>query len=448
PGRGREVTVVEALEVGVARVRDELAGRPELQAAMLGTIADVYANLDDPVFQSTLEAWKAVIDAAPTVEVDTTYQTVQYSDHVMGPAITVRDLDSTPSLTLDGGAPVWVSLSAPDCETFDNGVDDGVDGYECTWTLTGTADAPAGTYAVPFTASDASTEISGSTDVAVITEDAAVTYPGNPVSGEVDEPGGDSGPFTVGVAIVERQPDDPTGSAAAGDIGNVMPADVDVELVPVGPGSTVTGACTAGSVVQDGYAGSLPITCDFDDVPVNTYAISVAVSGDYYAGGGEDVLTVFDPSLGFTTGGGWLSWPDGGEKTNFGFTISYNKKATNVRGSFLLIRHLDDGSVYRVKSNAIEGLSVGEEPDFGWASFTTKATYRDPSMAEPEGNYEVTAYVEDREAGDRLWLQVRDRDGMVVDDLSLDTPAPENTVAISAGEIVVPQRRGRGPTAQ
>lgn len=47
PARGREITVVEALEVGAERVRDELAGRPELQAAVLGTIADVYLNLDD-----------------------------------------------------------------------------------------------------------------------------------------------------------------------------------------------------------------------------------------------------------------------------------------------------------------------------------------------------------------------------------------------------------------
>lgn len=166
---------------------------------------------------------------------------------------------------------------------------------------------------------------------------------------------------------------------------------------------------------------------------------------------GEDVLTVFDPSLGFTTGGGWLAWPETGDKTNFGFTISYNKKATNVKGSFLLIRHLDDGSIYRVKSNAVEGLSVGDESGFGWAAFTTKATYRDPSMAEPEGNYEVTVYVEDHGSdGDRLWIEIRDRDGAVVDEFNLARPATSNAIEIAHGNIVVPhtQRRGGGPKAE
>ena len=42
------------------------------------------------------------------------------------------------------------------------------------------------------------------------------------------------------------------------------------------------------------------------------------------------MLVVYDPSLGFTTGGGWFIWPDGsGDKTNFGYTMKYNKKATD-----------------------------------------------------------------------------------------------------------------------
>jgi len=28
----------------------------------------------------------------------------------------------------------------------------------------------------------------------------------------------------------------------------------------------------------------------------------------HYAGGGEDVLLVYDPSLGFATGDGWFYW--------------------------------------------------------------------------------------------------------------------------------------------
>ena len=71
------------------------------------------------------------------------------------------------------------------------------------------------------------------------------------------------------------------------------------------------------------------------------------------------MFTVYDPSLGFTTGGGWFHWPESGERTNFGYTMKYNKKGTNVMGSLLLIRHMPDGSIFRVKSNAIEGLALG-----------------------------------------------------------------------------------------
>lgn len=42
-----------------------------------------------------------------------------------------------------------------------------------------------------------------------------------------------------------------------------------------------------------------------------------------------------------------------------------------VQGSLLLIRHLPDGSIYRVKSNALYGLALsGPEAAFGWASFS------------------------------------------------------------------------------
>ena len=408
--------------------------------------ADEHTDPDvlDPAYVPVLEAWAAAIDAAPVVSVDTSAQQVQYSDQLTGPTITVRDPDSTPTLALDADAPSWVSLSGGSCESFDNGVDDGLDGQACTWTLAGTADAPADSYDVPFTASDGATNVSDTAQVVVTEEDATVAFPGDLVSVQVDEPGGDSGPFSLEVAITERQPDTPTTSAAPGDIGNVALADVTVELVPIGPGSAVTATCEAGAVLPDGYAGTLPLDCDLDDVPVNTYSVVVTVAGDHYAGTGEDVLTVFDPSLGFTTGGGWFSWPDSGDRTNFGFTISYNRRGTHAKGHLLLIRHLADGTTYRVKSNAIEGLSVGEDVDAGWASFTTKVTYQDPSMSEPEGNHDATVYVEDRGGGDRLWIEVRDRAGAVIDALSLDAPPTQNAISIAAGDLVVPHTTRRG----
>lgn len=46
PERGREITVVEALEIGQQRVRSELADQPELKASLLASISDVYSSLD------------------------------------------------------------------------------------------------------------------------------------------------------------------------------------------------------------------------------------------------------------------------------------------------------------------------------------------------------------------------------------------------------------------
>jgi eukaryotic-like serine/threonine-protein kinase len=46
PERGRDIRVVEALELGLQRVRTELADQSELRAALVASIAGVYASLD------------------------------------------------------------------------------------------------------------------------------------------------------------------------------------------------------------------------------------------------------------------------------------------------------------------------------------------------------------------------------------------------------------------
>src|SRR5438128_1250531 len=89
------------------------------------------------------------------------------------------------------------------------------------------------------------------------------------------------------------------------------------------------------------------------------------------------------------TGGGTIAWPGTGEKTNFGYTMKYNRNLTNVQGSLLVIRHLPDGSIYRLKSNSLGALSIGQDTTvpMGWASFTGKATYLQPGWSVPIGNY-------------------------------------------------------------
>jgi hypothetical protein len=194
----------------------------------------------------------------------------------------------------------------------------------------------------------------------------------------------------------------------------------------------------------------------------STYTFQVDVKGDYFNGDGEDTLVVYDPSLGYTTGGGSFFWPGTrivdnsgkvvyrGDRTTIGYTMKYNKQGTKVQGGFKAVRHLADGTSHRIKSNALYGLAVSTTKDpYGWASFAGKTTYQAPDWLEPEGNYEFLVYVEDRREpnekeapSDRVWLEVRDKDGNVVLELSLPRAQdgsgqvyPEDLVT---GNIVAP----------
>ena len=392
------------------------------------------------------------VNDAPVISVDVTEQTVQYSDGIANITISTTDVDSS-SLTIstrwtkDGGdvqpdrAPALV-LSAGECI---------LDSLPATWVwiLEGQALVDAGTYNIKFTISDGEDEIEAYTTLVVEPEDAAVAFDDtNPVAVQVAEPGGNSEAFSLTVDVTEAMPD-LSGSLLAYP-GDISLAEVSVSLVPVGPGSPAEPTSCSLEVVGTDYDAILTLTFGFNDVAVNTYAVQVTVDGGYYTGSGEDVVVIYDPSLGFTTGGGTFLWPETGEKTNFGYTMKYNKKATNIQGNLLLVRHLQDGTIYRVKSNALYGLALGEYEDdgetYGWASFSGKATYLEPGWDEPIGNYEFITYVEDHgEPGkniDRIWIKIMNL-GNTVDVMSMDDPGANNAVELSGGNIVVPHNANR-----
>jgi hypothetical protein len=382
----------------------------------------------------------ACVNDPPVVSTSLVSQTVQYSDGIAEVTFTAVDIDSA-GADITGsasGTPDALSLSDKSC------TDDG-DGTTCTWTLSGFVNVAAGTYDVTFTASDGDLDDSAATEIIVATEDARIRFDeDNPVSVRVVEDGGNSGVFSITVTVQEAYDTnmlEPVGEPLVAP-GNIGLAEVSITLVPVGPGGPVAGICEPAGVTGLGYDAQLEVACEFDDVPVNTYVVQTTVGGDYYTGGGEDVLTVYDPSLGFATGGGWFYWPGTEDRTNFGFTMKYNKKGKNVQGSLLLIRHMADGTIYRVKSNALYGLAVGVGEGFGWASFSGKATYLEPGWPEPEGNHEFIVYIEDRnEPGtgvDRFWIEVHDKDGAIIDDMSMLRDATDNAVPIQGGNIVAP----------
>jgi hypothetical protein len=315
----------------------------------------------------------------------------------------------------------------------------------CTWTLDGTIDVPEGEYVITITMDDGDGgQAPADTTVIVEPEGANIWLDeNNLVAVQVETDGGVSPEFTLEAYVQETYPDD---AACEPDPGDIDDAQVSMSLVPVGPGGTQTVLCTNAGVSGSGYDAILTVECDFNDIPVNVYSVQATLVGGYYTSATvEDVLVIFDPSLGFTTGGGWFYWPGTTEKTSFGYTMKYNKALTNVKGNLLLIRHMEDESIYRVKSNALFGLSIGDfEEDgmtVGWASFAGKCTYIEPGWEEPEGNYRFTVYAEDwNEPGDmdQFWLEVRDGQENVVPAMSMDLPATENTVTLGGGNIVVP----------
>lgn len=78
-------------------------------------------------------------------------------------------------------------------------------------------------------------------------------------------------------------------------------------------------ACTSNDTAYlSGSADTASASCSMSDVGVNVYQATAAIGGDYFTGGGLGVVGVFNPALGFTTGGGFFILPDG-TRVNFGF---------------------------------------------------------------------------------------------------------------------------------
>jgi len=377
----------------------------------------------------------------PTLSADPANQTVQYSDPIAAVTLTGVDVGATAlelldtSWTVDGGAandglPAGLELGPGACSSADLTL-------TCQWQLTGLAEAQPGSYVVTIAVQDeGGYQASAELVIAVQPEDAAVTFHGgNPVAVQVDAPSGDSGAFQLTVHTRERYPDAGDGARP----GDIALATASVQLVPVGPGSQVSPVSCSEAIHDTGYDARLTTACDLNEVPVNTYLVQVTVNG-YYHGGGEDVLTIYDPSLGYATGGGTFAWPGTGEVTDFGFTMEYNNKGKNLKGSLLLIRQSTSGGIYRVKSNALYGLSLGVDGSVSWASFSGKATYLEPGWSEAMGNHEFIVYVQDGDEpiADRFWIEVKDRDREVISAMSMTLPTNETAVPLMSGQTFVP----------
>jgi uncharacterized repeat protein (TIGR01451 family) len=304
-------------------------------------------------------------------------------------------------------------------------------------------------------------------------EDASV-YDFTPPSVTVATAGGTAS-TTIGMTVAEASDGYPSGAVAP--TNGLQKAPVSLALSPVGSGSPATcptATPTATSPTATASCGPITLAVnvyEIDATILASPAIGGAVAGTYFTGTGVGVITVMDPSLGFTTGGGWFNYTDpsnaaNNAKVNFGFNAKILKSG-QVQGSVLTIFKRSNGN-YIVKSNSMGGLAIsklGTSTHYS-ASITGKATYSvpvtDPKLVTPSctdwkcGNYTFTVYVEDlNEPGsgsDRYWIQVKDPSTapVVVPKASINgttfttgTQATNWAQTIIGGNIQVPQPQGQ-----
>jgi hypothetical protein len=124
------------------------------------------------------------------------------------------------------------------------------------------------------------------------------------------------------------------------------------------------------------------------------YTVGIIIGGYYTRNSSDDntIITVSKPVPDFVTGGGYivLATPGGlkagdiGSKQNFGFTLKFNKKGTNLQGQLnSIVRRTEAGVMhtYQIKANKMTSLSVQKTAAGGTATFNGKAVLTDITNA-------------------------------------------------------------------
>lgn len=366
------------------------------------------------------------VNKPPSVTVGHRTATVQYGDRLAPVTFTATDPD-------DASSELRLSASGlrEGLEFTDNGDGTGV--------LAGTAGARPGWYEIRVRVRDPSGLTNGTAFVLTVKPENArvVLAPTNPAAIKVVRPEGTSGSVRLTALVSETVPDLPAATAATGDIDR---AKLRIVLIPVGDGAWATGACatSTGTLHWDERA----VTCTFSNLAVNTYRVRARVGGVWYRGSDEDVLTVYDPSRGYATGGGRFTWPGTTDRTSFGFTMTYNARYRQIEGGVLVVRHRADGTFARLRSTMLNTLSIGEDShaSMAWVSLTGAGSYKESDAGRAVGGYSYALRAEDRnEPGggtDRIWLRVVNSGKPTA--LTMVNSAVDNTAALTEGNVVVP----------
>ncbi len=263
----------------------------------------------------------------------------------------------------------------------------------------------------------------------------------------VDGADGDVDSLAETMMIGEEPDGELSADLAGARLASARP--IALQLTPTAPGPAFS--CSATNTAYPS-ATSIDATasCALADVPANVYEATATIGPNgFFRGSGTGIVTVVNPALGFTTGGGRVAVADAAS-LNFRADAKAQKNG-QVQGTLLAVAHGRDGS-WAVRSNVFSTLQQARTASGFWiATMTGKATLAAPITLPCGqakcGNYSFTAYIEDRaEPGsgqDQFWLRVTDPGGHVVAAVSLPTPAAANALTLVGGNVQVPQPQRR-----
>jgi beta-glucosidase-like glycosyl hydrolase len=399
--------------------------------------------------QATGYALPPVISSSPAS------QSIQYTDNFQAVAINATDaatdfpLSASTQWSLNGGAfqsglPDWLTFTQDQCTV------DSVWGG-CDWTLASSGPVPVsvGTYLVRITVNSQHDYSDADININVTQEDAFVQY-----SGESIAPIGTDLALRATVwdsaASGYPGPDPETGSSAT--IGDITKMWIAFDLYPMDGCLVGTPTTRYAQVTDTGDSGDGIGTASatFNSASEASYCVVARlVAGDgggvnqwYAAGNAEQaVLTFYENSGQFATGGGWINDP-AGVKGNFGFNARYLKNNQAKGNLVYTYRGVYNGEMadFVIRSNVINALA------FAGAEFPVPATLQgkctiqinrssDGVSLYSEGNATFQATVvdsgENSGSGDTFSLIVYDKKGVVYKSV------PETS--LQGGNVVVHQ---------
>jgi hypothetical protein len=227
-----------------------------------------------------------------------------------------------------------------------------------------------------------------------VTRENAVAAPkvSNPVAMQVAAPGGTASGTAIGICFDITEVAD----GSAGNTALINAATVQIGAVGGGSGAgTITPSAVTFSGGSVGGTRTACFTLTLANTPANVYEVTLVIGGSYYTGTGTTAFTVFDPSAGFASGGGWIINPNTGYRANYGVNVKYLKNG-NAQGSILYIDHRPNGD-YKVKSTSLNsngGFAIVPITGGSEAQIAGKANYGLNDVF--TGNYSFIARVIDK----------------------------------------------------